>query len=79
MSRDLAERLHLRFPLLEDPDMAIIHAYGVGMSGQDLAVPATVVVDQNRRIVYQHVGETMADRSGALTLLEVLDRLRSGR
>ena len=79
MSADLSERMKLKFPLLRDPDMSAIHAYGVAMTGQDIAVPATVVVDQSRRIVYRQVGETMADRADALTVLEVLSRLRSGR
>ena len=75
VSAELAHRLGLTYPLLRDPDMAVISAYGVAMVGQDIAVPATIVVDQNRRVVYRHVGETMADRPQALTVLEVLDSL----
>jgi len=79
VSEDLARRHRLKFPLLRDPDMGVITAYGVAMTTQDIAVPATIVVDQSRRIVHRHVGETMADRPAVLTLLEVLSRLKSGR
>lgn len=78
VSHDLATRLGLKFPLLQDTDMAVITAYGVAMAGQGIAVPATLVIDQNRRIVHRHVGETMADRPETLSLLEVLSRLRGG-
>ena len=75
-SRDMARRLGLKFPLLRDPDMAVITAYGVAMAGRDIAVPATIVIDQRGRVVYRRVGETMSDRPEVPALLEVLERHR---
>ena len=76
VSADLATRLGLRFPLLSDPSRTVIVPYGVAMVGQDIAVPATLIVDRHRQIVYRHVGETMTDRPSILVILEELKRLR---
>ena len=62
-SRALSQRLGLKdLPLLADPPMAVISAWGVAMSGGDLAVPATFVVDRQGTITWRYVGETQADR-----------------
>ena len=71
-SAQLARRFDLRFPLLHDPGLRVIQAYGLAMLGQDIAVPATLVIGRDRRVLYRHVGESMVDRPDLLT---VLDRL----
>jgi peroxiredoxin len=61
-SQELVEDEQITIPLLSDPDMTVIKAYGVAMEGEDIAVPATFVVRQDRTIHWKHIGETMADR-----------------
>jgi peroxiredoxin len=61
-SADLVKKLGLHFPLLSDPDMRTILAYGVAMKGRDIAVPSVFVVQQDRAITYTKVGETVTDR-----------------
>ena len=73
-SRALAKRLSLRFPLLSDPKMTTISNYGVAMDGRDIAVPSVFVVDQRRRILFRHVGETYTDRPPAQRVIEALKR-----
>ncbi len=68
-STELVKKIDLHFPLLSDPDMHTILAYGVGMQGRDIAVPSVFVVKPDRTIVYTKVGETMADRPSADEIL----------
>ena len=42
--------------------MKVIKAYGVAMDGEDIAVPSTFIIRQDRTIHWKHIGETMADR-----------------
>ncbi len=75
-SQKLTQRLSLTFPLLSDPDMRVIKAYGVAMKGQDIAVPATFIIRRDRQIAWRHVGETQADRPSAAALLTKARSLR---
>jgi peroxiredoxin len=61
-SQRLEARLKLRFPLLSDPKMKVITAYGVADADKEISVPAVFVVDGKRRIHYRHVGESITDR-----------------
>ena len=63
-------------PLLSDPGLVAISAYGVAMDGNDIAVPAVFVVKQDRTIVWSYVGENMADRPDSAGLLEAAKRAR---
>ena len=74
-SQELVARLGLSFPLLSDPQMRVITAYGVAMQGQDIAVPSVFIVDKLRRIQWRYVGETQADRPTNSTLLGHIDEL----
>ena len=48
--------------MLADPDLSITRAYGVVEAGTSHPCPATFVLDENRRVVYRHVGANAADR-----------------
>ena len=56
-----AEEQFIAFPLLSDPKLVAITAWGVRMEGGDIAVPATFVVRKDGRIQWRYVGETQAD------------------
>ena len=60
----------IRIPLLSDPKLAVISAYGVAMDGGDIAVPAVFIIRPDRTIAWRYVGETMADRPNSAGLLE---------
>lgn len=72
-SRALRERLGLAFPLLHDEGVAVAEAYGVAMEGQDIAVPATLVVMPDRRIFWKYVGENPSDRPPDELVFEELE------
>jgi len=58
----LEKRISTNFPLLSDPDMTVINAYGVAMKGQDIAVPAVFVVRPDGHISWRYIGESVTDR-----------------
>jgi len=57
-------------PLLSDPDLKVISAYGVAMEGEDIAVPATFIIDGKGGIRWRYVGENMTDRPEGEALLD---------
>jgi peroxiredoxin len=75
-SRELIEDLDLTVPLLADPTMEVISAYGVAMEGEDIAVPATFIVRRDKTIYWKHVGETMRDRPPTAELPDLADQAR---
>lgn len=66
----------IRVVLLSDPNLEVISAYGVAMDGEDIAVPATFVIRQDRTIHWSYVGESMADRPDAPELFEIARKAR---
>lgn len=74
-SKEFKEDKELTLPLLSDPTMKIISAYGVAMKGDDIAVPSTFVIDSTRTIRWIYVGETQMDRPAAEILLEEAEKV----
>lgn len=58
----LADRHGYTFPMLTDPDLAAIRAYGVEDVGNDISLPATVVVGKDGTIAFVYVGDAPGDR-----------------
>ena len=56
--------------------MKVISAYGLAMDGDDIAVPATLVIDQQKQIHWKYVGEDMTDRPSPEQVLELADKVR---
>lgn len=73
-SARLIERKYLNFPVLSDPDMTVIRAYGVAMKGQDIAVPAVFIVSKDGQIRYRRVGESVNDRPTVNGLVIEVDK-----
>lgn len=69
----LAKRLGVTFPILSDPDLATIRAYGVEHVGKDIALPATVVVGADGKVRWAYVGDRPADRPLLPDVLRVLE------
>lgn len=64
-------------PLLSDPNLVAISAYGVAMEGEDIAVPATFLIDGKGDIQWRHIGENMTDRPGEEALLDMAKRIQT--
>jgi peroxiredoxin len=71
-SRALAERLGLSFPLLSDPDLKAIRAYGVEDAENGIAWPAIFIVGADGRIRWRSLAETYTVRPASAVLLEAL-------
>jgi len=61
-------------PLLADPTLTVIQAYGTAMEGKDIAVPSTFIVGTDRTILWKYIGETMADRPSEEEILQMAAR-----
>jgi peroxiredoxin len=70
-NREFREQKGLTIPLLSDPDMTIIAAYGLAMEGNDIAVPATFIIDRQQIIRWQHISETQMHRPDADEVLRL--------
>ncbi len=74
-TRDKLGGLGLSFPLLADPQMEVIDAYGVrhpGGMGTDIARPATFLIDESGRIVWRDLTENWRVRVRPERILEQL-------
>ncbi len=67
------------FPLLSDPRLRLIDAYGArhpeGHEGKDIAHPAVIIIDPNRAIRYKYVGKYATDRPEDDEILYTLQQL----
>lgn len=63
-NRAMIEKLQLPFPLLSDPDGALLQHVGIWNAEARIALPALIVVDRAGIVRYRYVGEDFADRPG---------------
>ena len=71
----MVEKLMLPFPLLSDPQGALIERYGLWDTKEGVAVPSIVVIDKSGMIRYVYSGEDFADRPGDEAVFGALDRI----
>ncbi len=74
---DKLSSVGLEFPLLADPDLEAIDAYGLrhsagSMYGTDIARPATFLIDRQGRIVWRELTDNWRIRLRPERLLEQL-------
>ena len=76
----MVDKLRLPFPLLTDPDAAVIAAWDVydpvGGTHGPIARPAILVVGRDLSIPYEYVGRDFADRPPNSNVLAALDAVR---
>lgn len=60
-------------PLLADPGLDVVRAYGVEDVGAGIALPATVVVNQDGTVRWIYVGDRPIDRPLIPDVLQALD------
>ena len=70
-SKAFIEDKGITVPLLADPEMTVIKAWGVAMEGEDIAVPSTFVVSREKTIVWKYIGENMTDRPSEAEVLQL--------
>jgi thioredoxin-dependent peroxiredoxin len=73
-NRKLAERFELTYPLLADPDRAVIKGYGVDDAQNEIAWPAVFIIAKDGRVAWRALSETYLyrDRPLASALLDVI-------
>ena len=72
-SLKLAESLKVPFPLLSDHGMQVMSAYGVADAKRDIAVPALFILNRDGMVIWERVGESIADTPSVEKLLKVID------
>ena len=75
-SEKLTRRLGLTYPLLADPSLEVIKAYGVRMEHRQIAVPTTFVLTADREVVWRRQSETQFDRPSLRALQREVARAR---
>ncbi|MCG8425638.1 MAG: peroxiredoxin family protein [Proteobacteria bacterium] len=61
-SKELASKLSIGFPLLEDKGLKVIRQYGVADEKNEISLPALFVVDQGGAITWKYIGKGPPDR-----------------
>jgi peroxiredoxin len=74
-NRAMVEKLLLPFPLLSDPDGAVIKTRGVWNDGESIAKPAIFAIRRDGSLAWKFVGRDFADRP---TDDELFGSLRGG-
>jgi thioredoxin-dependent peroxiredoxin len=65
-----------QFPVLSDSNQAVSRSYGLfDLLGDNLAAPATIVLDRSGAIVGSVVGQSVDDRVPAAAIVEFLREL----
>ncbi len=78
-SEALRQQLALKFPLLCDPERAVVKAYGLLNAGEKggIAFPAVFVIDRDRIVRFSAVEET-ARRTDVKQLVELVNGISQG-
>lgn len=76
---ELARAAHLEFPILSDPDLRMIDAYGLrhlaAHDGQDIALSATVLIDADGVVRWTSVTRNVRVRPSPDEVLAAIDAL----
>jgi peroxiredoxin len=81
VSRDLANKAGYSFPILSDPDAAVIRRYHIlhpegGPDGHDIARPAEFLVDSSKIVRWTNFAEDIRVRARADQMLAAATKLR---
>jgi peroxiredoxin len=81
LSRNLANKAGYTFPILSDPDTAVIRRYHIlhtagGPDGQDIARPAEFLVDSSKIVQWTNFTEDIRVRARADEMLAAARKLR---
>jgi peroxiredoxin len=78
-ARNVVQRWGLPFPILADEEGRLIRAFGLlhrggGPDGNDIALPAHVLIDTERRVRWNYVADRIQNR---LAPEQVVERVRA--
>jgi peroxiredoxin len=81
VSRDLANKAGYSFPILSDPDAAVIRRYHIlhpegGPGGHDIARPAEFLIDSSKIVRWTNFAEDIRVRARADQMLAAATKLR---
>lgn len=81
VSADLAKKAGYTFPILSDPDGAVIRRYGLthegaGIDGQDVARPAEFLLDRGGTVRWRNLTDDYRVRARVEQMLEQARALR---
>ncbi len=70
------EKLRLGFPILSDPKLKVIDAFGLrhvgGMMGQDISRPAVFILDESGKVLWKKLTDSYRIRVRPQELLQAL-------
>jgi peroxiredoxin len=80
ISSEVIEQDRLPFPILADTDGAVLRTYGLvhaagGLHGEDIAIPAQLLVTRDGTIAWRHLARRIQDRAYPAETLAALERL----
>ncbi|HJT22984.1 MAG TPA: peroxiredoxin family protein [bacterium] len=79
-SANFNQQWRFPFPLLSDPDLKVIDAYGArlpnGHEGKDIAKPTTLIIDPNKTIRFKYIGKDPTDRPTDNEILFMLQQIQ---
>ncbi len=72
-ARGMAELTMAAFPVLADPDGKTTRGYGIyNLLGDKVAAPSVFVVSRDRRVRWNYIGDSVADRPTPEQVLSAL-------
>jgi peroxiredoxin len=76
-SKEVARRTSAPFPLLADAQGVVTRAYGLlheggGLRGEDIALPAHVLIDPDGKVLWRFVSHRIQQRLGPTEVLRVV-------
>jgi len=79
-SREVRRKDKLNFPILADVDGRVMRTLGLvhengGPNGQDIAIPAQILLRQDGSIAWQYVSRRVQDRANPTETLAVVNAL----
>ena len=75
-AKGVVERLGLEFPILYDPEAAVVREYGVyNLLNDSLATPSAFVIDKSGEVRWKHIGESRYDHATNEQIIEELLKL----
>ena len=79
-SRRIVEGRKLPFPILSDNQRKVIQSFGLvhpagGPQGEDIAIPAQILIGRDGKIVSRHISARVQDRLDPDTVVEMVQKL----
>lgn len=82
-ARRIAERFRLEFPVLADPKLEVISAYGVrhvgGLGDRDIAAPAHFLIGTDGKVKWRFISRRQQERAGRAADTGAIEALKALR